>query len=147
MMNIMAGVAAFLILSGFITYLNLPNIQLHIASMEAGFHASLPSYKPDGYAMQGGIHHRGGTVTMRFTSGDSSYQITQQSSNWDSQALLDNTLALNEQHHQTIQRNGRIIYIYGNGANAAWVTGNVRYDITGNATLNAGELADIAASM
>ncbi|HEX7963633.1 MAG TPA: hypothetical protein VF466_03505 [Candidatus Saccharimonadales bacterium] len=144
--NFAAGVAGLLILGGFVAYLNMPNIQLHIASVEAGFHASMPSYKPTGYALQGGIQHRGGTISMRFSSGDSSYQITQQSSNWDSQALLDNTLALSGPH-QTVERAGRTIYVYGNGSNASWVTGNVRFDITGNASLDTDQLADIAASM
>jgi hypothetical protein len=146
--NVMAGVAAFLILGGFIAYLNMPNIQLHIASVEAGFHASMPAYKPTGYALKGGVKHDGGTISMSFTSGDSSFRVTQQSSNWDSQALLDNTLALSGPH-RTIERNGRIIFVYSTsgGANAAWVTGNVRYDITGDASLSANQLADIAASM
>lgn len=146
--NVMAGIAAFLILGGFIAYLNMPNIQLHVASVEAGFHASMPAYKPTGYALKGSVKHDGGTVSMSFASGDSSFRITQQSSNWDSQALLDNTLALSGPH-RTIERNGRIIFVYSNndGANAAWVTGNVRYDITGDASLSANQLADIAASM
>lgn len=147
MAGTMAGIAALLIFCGFVTYLNVPNIQLKIASVEAGFHASMPSYNPTGYALKGGIKNRGGTVTMRFTSGDSGYQITQQSSSWDSQALLDNTLALSGPH-KTVERSGRIIYIYGEGnSKASWVTGNVRYDITGTASLNADELAKIAASM
>jgi hypothetical protein len=144
--GILAGIAVFFILGGFITYLNMPNIQLHVASVEAGFKASMPSHRPVGYALRGGVQHSGGTVSMRFISGDSSFQITEQSSNWDSQALLDNTLAL-AGPHQTIERNGRTVYVYGDGANAAWVTGNIRYDITGNASLSATELADIAASM
>jgi hypothetical protein len=143
--NIAAGIAVLFVLGGFVTYMNLPNIQLHIASIETGFHASMPTYAPTGYALRGGVHHSGGTVTMNFASGDSSYQITQQSSNWDSQALLDNTLALSGPHH-TLERSGRTIYVYG-GSNASWVTGNVRYDITGNASLNADELAAIATSM
>lgn len=143
--GVMAAVAAFLILGGFVTYLNLPTLKLQVASVEAGFHASMPGFRPTGYALQS-ISHDGGTVTLRFVSGDSSYQITQQSSNWDSQSLLDNTLALSGPH-ETIERAGRTIYIYGDGANASWVTGNVRYDITGDASLSADELADIAASM
>jgi hypothetical protein len=146
--NLLAAIAAFVVLGGFITYLNMPNIQLHVASAEAGFHATMPAYKPTGYALRGGVHHDGGTVSMHFTSGDSTFQVTQQSSSWDSQALLDNTLALTGPH-QTIQRNGRTIFIYSNNdsANAAWVTGNVRYDITGDASLSPNQLADIAASM
>jgi hypothetical protein len=146
MTNTLAVAATFIILGSFVAYLNLPNIQLHIASVEAGFQASLPGYRPTGYALRGGIQRNGGTVSMSFTSGDSSYTITEQSSNWDSQTLLDNTLALAGQH-QTIERNGRTIYIYGNNASAAWVTGNIRYDITGNASLGSDQLANIAASM
>jgi hypothetical protein len=146
--NAMAAVAAFVVIGAFVAYLNMPNIQLHIASAQAGFHASMPAYKPTGYALRGGVRHDGGTVTMTFASGDSSFQVTQQSSNWDSQALLDNTLALGGSH-KTIERNGRTIFIYDdNGtASASWVTGSVRYDITGNASLSADQLANIAASM
>ncbi|HSX35255.1 MAG TPA: DUF4367 domain-containing protein [Candidatus Saccharimonadales bacterium] len=143
--NIAAGVAVLFVLGGFVAYTNMPNIQMHIASVEAGFHASMPNYAPTGYALRGGVHHAGGTVTMNYVSGDSSYQITQQSSNWDSQALLDNTLALSGPH-RTIERGGRTIYVY-DGSNASWVTGNVRYDITGTASLSADELAAIASSM
>jgi len=143
--NTLAIVATFIVLGGFVSYLNLPNIQLHIASLQAGFHATIPGYKPTGYALRGNISHSGGTVSMHFTSGDSSYVLTEQSSNWDSQTLLDNTLALAGQH-ETIERGGRTIYIYDNG-NASWVTGNVRYDITGNASLSRDDLAHIASSM
>ncbi|HSW99691.1 MAG TPA: hypothetical protein VLH38_01505 [Patescibacteria group bacterium] len=146
LVNTVAIVSTFLILGGFVTYLNLPNIQLHIASVQAGFHATIPDYTPTGYALQGGVNHTGGTISMRFTSGDSSYQVTEQSSNWNSQTLLDNTLALSGQH-ETIERGGRTIYIYANGANASWVTGSVRYDITGTASLSPDELANIASSM
>lgn len=143
--NIAAGIAVLFVLGSFIAYTNLPNIQLHIASIEAGFHASIPAYAPTGYALRGGVHSSGGTVSMRYVSGDSSYQITQQSSNWDSQALLDNTLALSGPH-RTVERGGRTVYIY-DGSSASWVTGSVRYDITGSASLSADELASIAASM
>src|SRR5207253_1604272 len=55
-LNIAAGVAAFVVLGGFIAYLNMTNIQLRVASAEAGFHASMPSYKPTGYTLRGGSH-------------------------------------------------------------------------------------------
>src|SRR5690606_14896199 len=37
LVNSLAIVAAFLIIGGFITYLNLPQIQLKVASVQAGF--------------------------------------------------------------------------------------------------------------
>ena len=106
----------------------------------------MPSYTPTGYALSGRVKHAGGTISLRFTSGDSSYTITQQASNWSSQTLLDNTLALSGAH-QTVQKNGETIYMYGDGASAAWVNGGVRYDMAGNAALSSDEIVAIATSL
>ena len=144
--NTFAGVVAFLVLAGFIGYLNMPALELRVASMQAGFSASMPDYRPTGYALTGGVQRIGGTVSVSFRSGANNYTITQQSSDWNSQTLLDNTLAL-AGDYQTIQKNGQTIYMYGNGANAAWVNGGVRYDLTGNATLSRDDIANIAASL
>ncbi len=146
LINTLAIVGTFVVLGGFIAYLNAPNIELHLASAQAGFHATMPNYRPTGYALTGHIKHAGGTVSMRFTSGDSNYTITQQSSDWNSQTLLDSTLALSN-GHQTVLKNGETIYIYGNGTSAAWVDGGVRYDLSGNASLNTDQIVSIAASL
>jgi len=146
--NALAVVATFLIIGGFLTYLNLPGIQMRIASFQAGFSASLPTYTPTGYALEGGVQRSGNTISLTFRSGDQMYRITQQRSNWNSQTLLDSAIALNSGNHQTIQKNGQIIYIYEDGGtNAAWVNGGVRYDLTGNAHLSEDEVAAIATSM
>lgn len=146
LLNTMAIVAAFLVIGGFVGYLNMPQLELRVASIQAGFGASMPGYTPTGYALQDGVKRSGGTVSLSFRSGDSRYTITQQSSNWNSQTLLDNTLALNGKH-QTVEKNGQTIYVYGNGTNAAWVNGGVRYDITGNAQLSTDDIVAIATSL
>lgn len=143
--NVMAGLAAFLVIGGFIAYLNMPNIELHVASIQAGFGAQLPGYAPTGFALRGGVQRAGNTVSMRYQSGDQAYTITQQASNWNSQTLVENTLALSD-HHQTLQAGGRTIYVY-NGSNAVWVDGNVRYDVTGNAPLSADDITALARSL
>jgi len=143
--NIGAGAAAVLLIAGFVTYLNMANIEVRVASIRAGFSAQLPGYAPTGYALSGPIKSKGGHVQFSFRSGASSYTISQQASDWDSQTLLDNTVAL-AGSHQTVQSRGRTIYIYDNNR-ASWVNGGVRYDITGNATLNPDDIASIASSM
>lgn len=144
--NSLAIAAAFLVIGGFITYLNLPQLQLRVASVQTGFGASMPGYVPVGYALENGVERSGGTISLSFRSGESQFRITQQSSDWNSQTLLDNTLALNGKH-QTIEKNGQKIFVYDGGASAAWVNGGVRYDITGNAQLPADEIVSIAASL
>lgn len=143
--NGLAVVAVFLAIAGFITYLNLPSINVRIASMQAGFSASMPGYSPVGYVQNGGVKHETGRVTLGFRSGESSYQITQQPSSWNSQTLLENTVALSGDY-QTLVSKGRTIYVY-NGHNASWVDGGIRYDITGNAELSNGDITAIADSL
>jgi hypothetical protein len=146
LVNAAAMVATFLVIAGFIGYLNMPALELKVASVQAGFGASMPDYTPTGYALAGGVHRNGGTVSLSFRSGDSQYTITQQASNWNSQTLLDNTLALSDAH-RTIEKNGQTIYVYNNGTQAAWVNGGVRYDMQGNASLTSDDIASIATSL
>jgi hypothetical protein len=144
--SLVAGLGAFLVIGGFITYLNMPGIELRVASMHAGFHAQMPNYKPTGYALAGGVKATDGKVELTYRSGDSAYKITQVASDWNSSTLLDQNTEQRGAPSQTIQSEGRIIYIY-NDNNASWVDGGVRYEITGNASLTADDLVSLATSM
>lgn len=144
-LNISAGVAAFLLIAGFVTYLNMPSIEMRVASVHAGFSAQLPGYKPTGYAMSGPVKNDSNRIQVSFHSGDQSYTVSQQASDWDSQTLLDNSVAFGKGPRQTIQSKGRTIYLFND--HASWVDSGVRYDITGNAQLNPSDIASIAASM
>jgi hypothetical protein len=146
LVNIVAGVGAFLVLGGFLAYLNMSSIELQVASFRAGFHAEMPNYQPTGYAINGGIKSSKGEVSMEFRSGTSAYKITQRSSDWNSATLLDQENETRGEPSQTIQSKGRIIYIY-DGTSAAWVNGGVHYEITGTAELDADELVAVATSM
>lgn len=142
MVSLAAGFAAFLVLSGFLTYLNMATIELKIASVNAGFSAERPSYNPTGYELAD-IKDQPGQITLSFRSGDRSYQLIQQPTNWNSQTLQDNIIA--SAGSKTIESKGRIIYIYDGVA--SWISGGVRYDLTGNANFSEKEIAAIAASM
>lgn len=143
--NAISIAAAFVILGGFVAYMNLPNIEVHVASIQAGFNAQLPSYKPSGYAMNGGVQNQNGVVSVAFSSGDSAFKVKQQASNWDSQTLYDNVVASSGTSHKTFQSQGRTIYIYGN--NAAWVNAGVLYNITTSGNLTPNEMVSIATSI
>nr|ALS90253.1 protein of unknown function (DUF4367) [uncultured bacterium] len=83
---------------------------------------------------------------MQFRSGDNSYWITQEASDWNSSTLLDQSAEKRGAPTRTIQSKGRTIYIYNDSA-ATWVNGGVRYEISGNSSLDAGELVSLATSM
>ncbi len=146
LVNISAGLTAFLLIAGFVTYLNLPNIQLQVASVKAGFKAEMPSYKPTGYAMKGGVQRIGNTVSLQFRSGENDFTLTQQPSSWNSQTLVENTLALSNGAYRTVEAAGRTVYVY-NDNDAVWVNGGVRYDLNSNAKLSTGEISRLAASL
>lgn len=143
--GIMASVAAFLVISGFIGYMNMSTIEMRVASVRAGFSAQLPGYVPNGYAMSGGVKAQRGVVATTYRSGDSSYTIQQQASDWDSQTLYDNVVAMSSEKHQTLEGQGRTVYVYGN--NAAWVNGGVLYSVKTNGSLPSDQILSIATSM
>lgn len=148
-LNALAVTAAVLVVGGLIGYVNKPGIEMRIASFRAGFNASLPTYAPTGYAIKGGVERSGSTIAVSFRSGDQSYRVTQQPSNWNSQTLREDTLGASTTF-TTVQHNGQIIYIYENengGTHAFWVNGGVRYDLTGNAHLSQNEIISIATSL
>lgn len=144
-----ATASVLAIVGSFIALSNMSSIELKVASMRAGISANLPSYTPAGY-QKDSVAHQPGRVTVSFTSGGNaqqSYEVTQESSRWDSAALEDNIASTSgTDSFRTVQQNGVTIYLYGN-ANAAWVSGGMLHEITGSANLSSDELVRIAMSV
>ena len=146
--SISAGIAAFVVLGGFVALLNQSTVSLQLASVRAGFQASAPSYTPNGFK-QGGASVQGKSVSINYVSaedGSATYTLTQESSNWDSQTLFDSIVTSPDVKYQLIQNNGRNIYVYGK-SKAAWVDGGVLYRISGTAELDGNEIVSIASSL
>ena len=146
--NIVVSVAIVVALGGFIAYQNVPNIAMHMAVAKAGVNAALPGYKPSGFAISRQIQATPGQVVINFHSNSDSrnFSITQTASDWNSQTLLDNYVALNDQQYQRLsQDNGKTIYIYGD-TSATWVDGGIWYNITGKSSLSNDQLLKIANS-
>ena len=140
-------VVAVLLLAGFVTYLNAPNLTMTLASARAGFHASIPAYVPAGYSVKH-LAYTEGTVSTDYASNsdNSSFTIMQKNSDWDSSALLTNFVTITNQSYQTYQVSGRNVYLYGNNS-ATWVDGGVWYTVTGNGALSNKQLLDIASGL
>ena len=138
---------AVLVLTGFIAYQNKNSLILHYASAEAGFHASLPGYRPSGFAI-GTFQYSAGEVSMAFHNNRSnqSFTLTQKQSDWGSQTLLDNALARAGTASQTLQSSGRTIYLYNN-QDAIWANNNVVYQLSNQGNLSTAQILDIATSM
>lgn len=141
-------VFAFLLIGGFFVYQNIPGLTMRLATNRAGVAGQLPGYQPAGFKINGGIAYRPGQIVINYRSNSDNraFKVMQDSSSWDSQALLDNYVAANNQTYQTVQDKGKTVYIY-NDANATWVDGGIWYRIEGDSALNSDQLLRLAASL
>ena len=147
-LGILSATLALVMLGGYFTYINMPSISTRVAAAEAGINAQYPSYRPDGYSLNGLVGYRQDIVTMRFASnsGPQSFVLNQAKSSWDSSAVLDNYVAPRAgTDYIPYAEQGLTIYMYGN--NAAWVNGGILYTIEGNAPLSSEQIRHIATSL
>ncbi len=138
------------ILAGYITYLNMPNLSVAVAASQAGIAAKYPDYRPDGYSVDGPVtfSDSDGSVTINFkaNTGDSKFSFKQTRSSWDSSAVLDNIVRKKVgEEYITSQVGGLTIYTFG--GDAAWVNGGILYTIDGNAPLSSDQIRRIATSL
>ncbi len=145
LVGVLASVLMVAFLGGFIFWQNRADIELQLASARSGVPASLPTYKPSGYAVKG-FTYSPGTVTIGYGSGSGDFNVVQKSSNWDSETLLQNYVATSGQAYNAYQAAGRTVYVYGNG-NATWVNGGIWYQVNDNGVLSKDQLINLATSM
>ncbi len=146
--SIMSGTFALVLLAGYFTYINMPNLSVRIAAAQAGVDAAYPAYRPDGYGLNGPITYDNGRVTIGFkaNAGNTGFKINQAKSGWDSDAVLDNYITPRAGgNYMPYSERGLTIYTYGN--NAAWVNGGILYTIEGDAPLSGEQIRRIATSL
>ena len=147
-MSVGSATIALLLLGGYFTYLNMPNLSVRVAAAQAGVDASYPDYRPDGYSLAGAVGYTQGEVSMKFASngGPQDFTLSQKKSSWDSSAVLDNYVKEKAgDNYITYSERGLTIYTYG--SNAAWVNNGVFYTIDGDAPLSSDQIRRIATSM
>ncbi|HSE61150.1 MAG TPA: hypothetical protein VLA88_02555 [Candidatus Saccharimonadales bacterium] len=144
---VLSTTLALLLLGGYLTYMNLPVISMQVAASRAGVNATFPTYKPDGYSLNGPITYAPGEVSINYksTTNENDFKITQKPSNWDSQGLLDNYVTRQTENYLTFQESGVTVYTFGN--HAAWVNGGIVYTLDGSASLSSDQVLRLAKSM
>lgn len=127
-----------------------PNIELRLASFQAGFQASNPSHQLEGFTREG-ARQVNGEVIISYHSGNRYYEVTQQKSGWNSQALLETSvLGATSEDPVVLESRGRIVYLYKNSEGswrASWMDRGIRHDITGNAHITREDIAAIVDSI
>lgn len=146
--SVVSASAALLLLAGYFTYINMPNLSVRVAAAQAGINATYPGYRPDGYSLSGPIAYNSGQVSMKFAynSGAQNFTVTQSRSNWDSSAVEQN-YAEAKWGNDVATTVDHGLTIYTHDSNAAWVNGGILYTISGNAPLSSQQVLNIATSM
>lgn len=148
MFSVASASLALVMLAGYFTYLNLPNLSVRVAAAQAGFNATYPGYHPDGYSIKGRVAYDDGQVSMKFAAngGPQSFTVKQEKSGWDSSALLANYVEpASNGGYVPHSEKGLTVYVFNNSA--AWVNDGIRYTIEGDAPLSSDQILDIATSM
>lgn len=147
--NIFSISIIVLLIAGYLIYLNMPNISVRIASVQAGINATYPEYRPDGYSISGPVSYSDGEVTINFhaNTGNSQFVIKQSKSSWDSSAVKLQVNKDSNNETSESKEGGLTIYTYNNNTNAAWVNGGILYTITGDAKLSGEQIRHIATSL
>jgi hypothetical protein len=146
-LSIASASLALMMLAGYFTYLNMPNLSVRVAAAQAGFNATYPGYRPDGYRINK-VAYSDGQVGIQYMANGSSqgFTVKQEKSSWDSSALLANYVEpASHGGYIPHSEHGITIYVFNN--NAAWVNGGIRYTIEGNAPLSSEQILDLATSM
>jgi hypothetical protein len=145
--SLMSASLALIMLAGYFTYLNMPNLSVRVAAAQAGFDATYPGYHPDGYRINK-VSYTEGQVGIQYVANgsDQGFTVKQEKSGWDSSALLANYVEpTSKGGYIPHSEQGITVYIFDN--NAAWVNDGIRYTIDGNAPLSSEQILDIATSM
>ena len=126
---------------------NMPDISMRVAAMQTGINASYPGYVPREFSLSD-IGSEEGKVTLNFRSGDNkTFSLAEESSSWDSNALLNNYVKPTYGEDYSIVREQGLT-IYMNGSNAAWVNGGVVYKLSASPdTLTKKQIRSIAVSL
>lgn len=129
-------------------WIYLPKISVKIASTQAGITAALPSFTPDTYVLQMPVESHSEKVVMTYKNRRNSetFVLTQQKSEWDSEALRYDVRKNSSGQFLTTQDRGLTIFTY-NG-NAAWVNKGILYTIkASDQTLSKDEIVKIASGL
>jgi hypothetical protein len=147
MLSLASASLALIMLAGYFTYLNMPNLSVRVAAAQAGFNATYPGYQPDGYRIKK-VAYAEGQVGIQYAAngGPQGFTVKQEKSGWDSSALLANYVEPTS-HGGYIPHSEQGITVYVFDNNAAWVNGGIRYTIQGDAPLSSEQILDIATSM
>lgn len=145
--TVVAASVAVLVIGTTIGLQHKTDITMRFANAKAGFNASIPAYQPTGYKVAN-MEYSAGNVGLNFQNdtADRAYELSQQTTTWNSEELLNNFVTMNYKSYQALQSGDQIIYVYGKN-DASWIKNGIWYQLTSNGSLSTSEVLNIATSV
>lgn len=121
------------------------DMSLQVAASQSGINAKYPS-APRGYELSD-VTSSSGKVLMHYKSDEGEFSLTEENSNWDSEALLNNYIKSTYGNDYTVIREQGLT-LYMGSTWEAWVNGGMLYklDIT-SGSLTKKQMKTIATSL
>ena len=142
-----AVLASFILLAGFLSYMNMPTIALAMASKKSGLTIKNLATVPKSYKLDRKIYSAPGQVTMSYKTNtdDRRFSITLLKVDQTSDTFREGVATRTKGQYKIYESGGNTIYITTLGGNQAdWMKNGVRYSINGNAAFTTEQIASIA---
>jgi hypothetical protein len=136
-LSMTAGTLALLLITLFAVYQNSPGLQLKVAGIEAGVSTHMPNFAAAGFAYNG-VKAENGKLTVGFTNQAGNYQLTQRTTSWSNQDMINEVSATDASGHPnytTVKAGSTTIYRFTN-TGATWVENGKWYSISGTTGLS-----------
>jgi hypothetical protein len=132
---LVSSLVLVLVVAAVLLYLFVPAVSFWVAAARSEVGATLPTYAPAGYSVDGVVESSPGLVNIKYKSaGSGGYSLSQQNSNWDSESVLENKVKPVSNDYQTLTQKGLIIY--RSKDQVIWVNGGILFTITDNNRLD-----------
>ncbi len=140
------GVIAAIMLGAYLWQANYPALALKLAGMRSGVNVAIPAYLPTGWSLSRQVSASDGTISYKVAKGGQSFNVTEQQTQWDSQALLEQYVLPKTSDYLALQAEGLTIYVYGDNQ-AAWISNGMIHKLEGQHGLSQDEIIRIATSL
>ncbi len=150
-MSFSAVLASFVMLAGFLLYMNMPTVALAMASQKSGLAVKSPSSVPKSFYLERNVYATSGQVTMSYKtrSDDRRFSITLLKVDQTKETLKEEIITKTKGQYQVYETNSLTLYLStpSNSSAAEWLNNGVRYSIRGNSGMTTEQLASMASAL
>lgn len=131
---------------GYFIKINMPNISVQVAAMQAGIEGKYPTYIPKEFSLQQASSENNRVILDFSSDSGATFNLTEEKTSWDSTTLFNTYVKKTWDDYSIIREQGLTIYVSDSGA--AWINSGILYKInTEKGLLTKQQIRSIATSL